>query len=411
MATTFRDFIPTGRHPRLGHVNFKAYNAYSWVDFGKQSPMICALFEGWQKLYEEPFRGITANGELEPNLFELRNEKVPVDAMVEAAALLIQQAEKAKLGEKLRYPIDSREWRCWMNPEFYVARHGLRLEEIPEGVRAAALGLIKASLSEKGYAQTLAAMRVNGFLGDLVGAPQLMNEQSYNVILFGEPSSTQPWGWSLWGHHLSFCVFVLGSQMVVSPVFRGCEPNEIDAGEHAGTEMFTEEMRLATAMMRSLSDEERSSVIVYDSLDHPDMPDGFPHSADGRNLAGAYEDNRIITPIGGQLSRFSPQAQQAVLHLVEKFIDFLPDGPLVAKMDDLRRHLNRTWLMWMGAYGEKDVFHFRIHSPVLICEFDHECGMWLTNAEPGRFHVHTVVRTPNGNDYGKELLRALKARH
>jgi hypothetical protein len=30
---------------------------------------------------------------------------------------------------------------------------------------------------------------------------------------------------------------------------------------------------------------------------------------------------------------------------------------------------------------------------------------------PGRIHVHSVVRTPNGNDYGKDLLRQHYAAH
>jgi hypothetical protein len=31
--------------------------------------------------------------------------------------------------------------------------------------------------------------------------------------------------------------------------------------------------------------------------------------------------------------------------------------------------------------------------------------VFLTNPEPAKFHVHTIVRTPNGNDYGFDLLR------
>ena len=38
-------------------------------------------------------------------------------------------------------------------------------------------------------------------------------------------------------------------------------------------------------------------------------------------------------------------------------------------------------------------------------EFDHHAGVFLTNPEPAKFHVHTIVRTPNGNDYGFDLLR------
>jgi hypothetical protein len=30
---------------------------------------------------------------------------------------------------------------------------------------------------------------------------------------------------------------------------------------------------------------------------------------------------------------------------------------------------------------------------------------------PTRQHIHTIVRTPNGNDYGKDLLRQHLERH
>lgn len=39
-----------------------------------------------------------------------------------------------------------------------------------------------------------------------------------------------------------------------------------------------------------------------------------------------------------------------------------------------------------------------------MVEFDHHSGVFLTNKDPLPFHIHTLVRTPNGNDYGKELL-------
>lgn len=77
-------------------------------------------------------------------------------------------------------------------------------------------------------------------------------------------------------------------------------------------------------------------------------------------------------------------------------------------MADVRAHLDDTWTMWMGKYMESDLFQFCINSPVLICELDSKCGMYLSNSEPERFHVHTVVRTPNGNNYGRELLRQWK---
>jgi hypothetical protein len=55
--------------------------------------------------------------------------------------------------------------------------------------------------------------------------------------------------------------------------------------------------------------------------------------------------------------------------------------------------------------GEESAFYYRIQSPVVMIEFDHHKGVVLNNLEPEKFHVHTIVRTPNGNDYGMDLLR------
>ena len=47
--------------------------------------------------------------------------------------------------------------------------------------------------------------------------------------------------------------------------------------------------------------------------------------------------------------------------------------------------------------------------PVVLIEFDHQKPIGtrhlLDPKTPTIQHIHTVVRTPNGNDYGKDLLR------
>jgi hypothetical protein len=44
--------------------------------------------------------------------------------------------------------------------------------------------------------------------------------------------------------------------------------------------------------------------------------------------------------------------------------------------------------------------------PVLIAELDHHCGVFLDYDTPKPFHIHTVLRTPHGNDYGRAYVRA-----
>jgi hypothetical protein len=59
----------------------------------------------------------------------------------------------------------------------------------------------------------------------------------------------------------------------------------------------------------------------------------------------------------------------------------------------------------LGRVDEHGVFYYRVHSSVILIEFDHQRGIALDNDAPSRQHIHTVVRTPNGNDYGMDLLR------
>ena len=79
-------------------------------------------------------------------------------------------------------------------------------------------------------------------------------------------------------------------------------------------------------------------------------------------------------------------------------------------MEEVQRHLDHTHFAWIGGTEPTSVFYYRIQSPVILIEFDHQLPVGLRHlaSDPqvvDREHIHTVVRTPNGNDYGKDLLR------
>jgi hypothetical protein len=81
-------------------------------------------------------------------------------------------------------------------------------------------------------------------------------------------------------------------------------------------------------------------------------------------------------------------------------------------MDEVRKHLDETYFAWVGESGPDSVFYYRIQSPVILIEFDHQTPVALGGPRvPGRIHIHSVVRTPNGNDYGKDLLRQHYEQH
>ena len=84
----------------------------------------------------------------------------------------------------------------------------------------------------------------------------------------------------------------------------------------------------------------------------------------------------------------------------------MDDGHAEVKMSEVRKHLDRTHFAWVGDTQDDSVFYYRIHSPVVLIEFDHEGRVApFRSRKPTREHIHAVIRTPNGNDYGKDLLR------
>src|SRR5262249_18699115 len=79
------------------------------------------------------------------------------------------------------------------------------------------------------------------------------------------------------------------------------------------------------------------------------------------------------------------------------------------KMDEVKRHLAKTRFAWIGGTEAESIFYYRIQSPVILIEFDHQRPANLARfasdpQKPTRQHIHVVVRTPNANDYGKDFM-------
>jgi hypothetical protein len=174
--------------------------------------------------------------------------------------------------------------------------------------------------------------------------------------------------------------------------------------------LFEDEERAGLALMRSFSPEQQRRAIVAHSMMGGDLPEGRRHFADNLHLGGAYQDNRIVPYEGLLASQISARQQRDLLDLVAAYVAPLPEGPRAARLAEVERHLAETHFCWIGGFAEQSPFYYRIQSPVIFIEFDHHAGVFLTNPEPAKFHVHTIVRTPNGNDYGIDLLR-LHYRH
>jgi hypothetical protein len=395
----YRPYLPSPAQSKIAGPTARAH-----AEARTRSPRARELFGGWDALFRQPFTGITTDGTPSPGLFALQPNGAPTEAMIAAVNALI-----ARLSPKQRaaacFPVDCQHWRKWQNTELYVEDYGLRLDAVPDALRESVMDVLRVSLSASGYEKSRNVMRLNRFLGDLVGGPEVLGEWSYIFCLFGEPSPRAPWGWELFGHHLALSCFVLGRQMVLSPTFMGAEPAYADEGPFAGITLFEDEERSGLDLMRSLSPHQQRQAIVAHSMMGGDLPPGRRHFADNLHLAGAHRDNRIIPYEGILAAEFSAGQRHHLLDLIDAYLMPLPPEPRKARMEEIERHLAQTHFCWIGGFDEASAFYYRVQSPVVLIEFDHHAGVFLTNPEPAKFHVHTIVRTPNGNDYGMDLLR------
>jgi hypothetical protein len=403
---SFRDYLYPPDHPRVAGI--RHLDARSYAGAVTSDSFAGPMIEGWKALYPQPFRGVTHDGVLRQGLYPLadarKGEEAPTAAMVAAARKLLS-AVTSHQAARLTHTIDAIEWQSWANPEFLQHDTGLRLEDLAPSMQAAILAVVEASLSPAGFELVRNLMRINGFLGELLELPALLNEFSYNFALYGEPSETEPWGWQLFGHHVALNCLVAGSQMVISPVFLGAEPDVIDAGPHQGVKVFKERISAARRLMAALPVPLQAEATLFQDLQDPAMPPGRLHPGDERHLAGCFQDNRVIPYEGIRVSDMPAEAIARLDELVEEFIGYLPDGPRAARRREIQAHFGESWFAWMGGSSDQDAFYFRLQSPVLVMELDHHTGVFLDNDTPAPFHMHTVLRTPNGNDYGRALVK------
>jgi len=210
----------------------------------------------------------------------------------------------------------------------------------------------------------------------------------------GEPSATKPWGWQLDGHHVVINYFVLGDQVVMSPVFMGSEPVKAESGKFKGTIVCQSEQDKGLSFINSLSKSQRAKAIVANEKDPTN------------NVGEAFRDNQVLDYIGLQCGKLNVKQKEQLLDLINIYVGNMDDRHAKVKMTDVKKHLNATYFGWMGGTGKDSVFYYRIQSPVILIEFDHQRPIALARSSiPTRQHIHTVIRTPNGNDYGKDLLR------
>jgi hypothetical protein len=355
------------------------------------------ILEMGDKAFAEEFKGVTTDGTVVPNLFRLQKTGISLQPVIDAGKAFLATLTPDERQE-ITFEIDSVNWRRWHNAHPYLFRHGICLAMMSEEKRQAALALMRASLSAYGYDTARDIMRLNEHVRELTGRNEEYGEFHYFFSMFGEPSAETPWGWQIDGHHLIVNCFVLGDQLVMTPNFFGSEPVFAESGKYKGVHVLKQEESQGYELMKGLTPEQQATATIAGD---------FPR----RLFSVTPWDNKVLAHEGILFNDLTAKQKDQMVELIELYANRIRPGHAEFEIQEVKRHLDQTRFGWMGPCDDVNPFYYRIQSPVVLIEFDHQSGIAFKGDEPARHHIHTLVRTPNGNDYGRDLLRQHYLQH
>ena len=350
----------------------------------------------------QPFQGVTTSDGIIQGLFPVKSTGQQTTLIREAAERFLAPMSTADLS-RVHFAISDPEWRDWSNVDVGIfPRRGISLEEMNEEQKESAWKLLAVALSAEGLEQTQNIMKTEQTLFEINGEPIRYGTEKYYITMMGIPSPDNPWGFQLDGHHLVINYFVLGDQVVMTPAFWGGEPVYADAGMYLGNHILQEEQNTGLRLMQSLDSGQRQRATIEASKVRNDQ------------VAAANQDNLVLDYEGIKGSDLNSQQRLQLLNVIRSFVGALREPHAEVTMEEIGQHIDETYFAWVGESKDDSVFYYRVHSPVILIEFDHQGPVGTLHKNPAgvptRDHIHTVVRTPNGNDYGKDLLAQHLAR-
>lgn len=280
------------------------------------------------------------------------------------------------------YAFDAAQRTDW----HYVprSRPGLPFKSMAAEQRAAAVDLLRATLSDEGHARIEGVRVLEAILrGDSQSG--FRDPDNFAVAIFGEPG-VHPWGFRFEGHHLSLnFTFPAPGKASATPAFWGANPAEVRGGQHRGMRLLGAETDAAFALVRSLDDGQRKEAVIAER-------------ALGDIVAGPGRGDELKQPRGVAFQRLTDAQRNQALAVIEGMLKPLNAEFRALQTQRLREAgLDAIRFAWAGAMAPGQGHYFRLHGPVTLIEFD--------NTQDGANHIHSLWRDLAA-DFGADALGA-----
>jgi len=284
---------------------------------------------------------------------------------------------------------DEAQRKRWSNlPVKMAPRSGLAMGDLSEAQRAAAMAVLSAALSERGFEK----------VGQIVEADEVLKTGDRNNPMFGKdlffisflgtPSETDPWMIQFGGHHLALNVTIVGERGVFTPSLTAAQPALFKRDGRTSRPLGAENDK-AFALLGALDDGQRKKAVLNYRV--ADL------------VLGPGKDGQTVQPEGLKASEMNERQRAMLLDLVSEWAGLGRGGYAAARVAEVKAGLDETWFAWSGPTtaepGKNGTAYYRVQGPKLVIEYaPQRLGGDLS------MHIHTIYRDPT-NDYGRGLTK------
>ena len=271
----------------------------------------------------------------------------------------------------------------WSNlPTTMVPRAGLKMGDLTETQKKAAMELLAAALSKHGYEKVLAIVEGDEVLKTASRGPRVMfGRDLFYISILGKPSVTDPWMLQFGGHHLALNITMVGRDGILTPSLTAAQPAK-----------YT----LEGKTVRPLGAENDKAFALINALDEGQRKQAILNYKVADLVLGPGQDGKMIQPEGIKCSSMNGSQQAMVLDLVSEWAGIISEQSAMARMAEIKANLPETWFAWSGPTTNGMPAYYRIQGPTLVIEYAPQ----PLGGDP-TMHIHTIYRDPT-NDYGKK---------
>ena len=283
----------------------------------------------------------------------------------------------------------------WSNlPTTIVPRAGLKMGDLSGPQRKAAMGLLAATLSKRGYEKVLAIVEGDEVLKASSGGPgpggrggrgggPMFGRDLFYISFLGKPSVKDPWMLQFGGHHLALNITMAGVDRILTPSLTAAQPARYTVDGKTVRPLGAENDK-AFALINALDEGQRKQAILNYKV--ADL------------VLGPGQDGKMIQPEGIKCSAMNASQRAMLLDLVGEWAGIIHEQAAVARMAEIKANLSETWFAWSGPTTNGMPAYYRIQGPTLVIEYAPQ----PLGGDP-TMHIHTIYRDPT-NDYGKKSI-------